>query len=43
MVDLSIRSDKILWTFGRNIIHGSDSPENGEREIGKASYIIQFY
>lgn len=40
---MSIRIDKILWwTFGRNVVHGSDSPENGKREIGKASYTIQF-
>jgi hypothetical protein len=24
---------------GRNVVHGSDSPENGEREIGKTSIL----
>ena len=28
--------------LARNVVHGSDSPENGKREIGKASYAIQF-
>lgn len=23
--------------FGRNVIHGSDSPENGKREIGNVT------
>ncbi|KAM7273647.1 hypothetical protein ACFE04_028311 [Oxalis oulophora] len=31
----TIRGDLAVQT-GRNVVHGSDSPENGEREIGKA-------
>lgn len=29
----------LLWWLqtGRNIVHGSDSPENGERETGESA------
>ena len=30
----TIRGDLAVQT-GRNVVHGSDSPENGERETGK--------
>lgn len=26
-------------TLGRNVVHGSDSPENGKREIGKHAFL----
>ncbi|KAG5010391.1 hypothetical protein JHK82_019035 [Glycine max] len=37
----TIRGDLAVQTR-RNVVHGSDNPENGKREIGKASYAIQF-
>lgn len=30
----------MLYLLGRNVVHGSDSPENGKREIGKVSYCV---
>jgi hypothetical protein len=27
--------------FGRNVIHGSDSPENGKREIGNIIFRLK--
>ena len=35
----TIRGDLAVQT-GRNVVHGSDSPENGERETGKLTSCI---
>ncbi|KAK6921235.1 Nucleoside diphosphate kinase-like domain [Dillenia turbinata] len=35
----TIRGDLAVQT-GRNVVHGSDSPENGKREIGKISAFL---
>lgn len=37
----TIRGDLAVQT-GRNIVHGSDSPENGEREAGVQQHFIYF-
>lgn len=29
--------------LGRNVVHGSDSPENGKREIGKAFSVSGYF
>ena len=34
---LFYRQGLMMKIFGRNVVHGSDSPENGKREIGKIS------
>ena len=34
----TIRGDLAVQT-GRNVVHGSDSPENGEREAGEALHV----
>ena len=42
----TIRGDLAIQT-GRNVVHGSDSPENGERETGGQPHFpscsIKFY
>ncbi|GMN56813.1 hypothetical protein TIFTF001_025919 [Ficus carica] len=39
----TIRGDLAVQT-GRNVVHGSDSPENGKREIGKAfDALLRYY
>ncbi|KAF2314160.1 hypothetical protein GH714_023802 [Hevea brasiliensis] len=35
----TIRGDLAVQT-GRNVVHGSDSPENGKREISNSSYAL---
>ena len=37
----TIRGDLAIQT-GRNVVHGSDSPENGERETGRHFYFTPY-
>ena len=38
----TIRGDLAIQT-GRNVVHGSDSPENGERETGGQHHISKLF
>ena len=35
-----IKCNNLFEHIGRNVIHGSDSPESGKREVGKRRYVI---